>query len=83
MIERFYEFGLSDELLNSLSTMGFEEPTQIQKIAIPPLMKGKDVIGVAQTGTGKTAAFGIPIIEKGIRGKSKKPAALVLAGLWG
>ena len=78
MYERFYEFGLSDEVLNSISSMGFEEPSQIQKIAIPPVMKGKDIIGVAQTGTGKTAAFGIPIIEKSIRGKSKKPAAIVL-----
>ncbi len=76
--DRFYEFGLSDEVLNSLLDMGFEEPTHIQKIAIPPVLKGKDIIGVAQTGTGKTAAFGIPIIEKGVRGSSKKPAALVL-----
>ncbi|UCF86969.1 MAG: DEAD/DEAH box helicase [Nitrospiraceae bacterium] len=78
MYDRFYEFGLSDEVLHSISEMGFEEPTQIQKIAIPPMMKGKDIIGVAQTGTGKTAAFGIPIVEKGIKGKSKKPCALVL-----
>lgn len=78
MYEKFYDFGLSDEVLSSISSMGFEEPTQIQKIAIPPVMKGKDIIGVAQTGTGKTAAFGIPIIEKGVRGKSKRPCALVL-----
>jgi ATP-dependent RNA helicase DeaD len=78
MHERFYEFGLSDEVLRSIESMGFEEPSQIQKIAIPPIMKGKDIIGVAQTGTGKTAAFGIPIIEKDARGKSKKPAAIIL-----
>ncbi|MCK5287087.1 MAG: DEAD/DEAH box helicase [Thermodesulfovibrionia bacterium] len=78
MYERFYEFGLTDEVLNSLSSMGFEEPTQIQKIAIPPVMRGQDIIGVAQSGTGKTAAFGIPIVEKDMRGKSKKPCALVL-----
>jgi len=78
MYERFYEFGLSDEVLKSLSDMGFEEPSQIQKIAIPPVMLGKDIIGVAQTGTGKTAAFGIPMVEKGIRGKIRKPSALVL-----
>jgi ATP-dependent RNA helicase DeaD len=78
MYDRFYEFGLSDEVLHSISEMGFEEPTQIQKIAIPPMMKGKDIIGVAQTGTGKTAAFGIPIVEKEIRGKSRRPCALVL-----
>ncbi len=78
MYERFYEFGLSDEVLKSLSDMGFEEPTQIQKIAISPLMMGRDVIGVAQTGTGKTAAFGIPIVEKNVRGRLRKPCALVL-----
>lgn len=78
MYERFYEFGLSDEMLKSLSDMGFEEPTKIQKIAIPPVMMGKDIIGVAQTGTGKTAAFGIPIVEKDIRGRIRKPCALVL-----
>ncbi|MGD2081159.1 MAG: DEAD/DEAH box helicase, partial [Nitrospirota bacterium] len=78
MYERFYEFGLSDEILKSLSDMGFEEPTQIQKLAIPPLMMGRDVIGMAQTGTGKTAAFGIPIVEKNIRGRLRKPCALVL-----
>ena len=78
MYDRFYEFGISDELLSTLSDMGFEEPTQIQKISIPPALKGKDLIGVAQTGTGKTAAFGIPIVEKEVRGESKKPAALIL-----
>jgi ATP-dependent RNA helicase DeaD len=78
MYDRFYEFGLSDEVLHSISEMGFEEPTQIQKIAIPPTMKGRDIIGVAQTGTGKTAAFGIPIVEKEMRGQSKRPCALVL-----
>ncbi|MBI4824058.1 MAG: DEAD/DEAH box helicase [Nitrospirae bacterium] len=78
MYEKFYDFGLSDEVLKSLSEMGFEEPTQIQKIAIPPIFKGKDIIGVAQTGTGKTAAYGIPIIEKGIRGKNRMPGSLVI-----
>ncbi len=78
MYDRFYEFGISDELLTTLSEMGFEEPTQIQKISIPPALKGKDIIGVAQTGTGKTASFGIPIVEKEARGQSKKPAALIL-----
>ncbi|HAM52538.1 MAG TPA: RNA helicase [Nitrospiraceae bacterium] len=56
--------------------MGFEEPTPIQKIAIPPALEGRDIVGQAQTGTGKTAAFGIPIIEKGKRGKT--PYAFVL-----
>jgi len=78
MYEKFFEFKLSDDILNSIAGMGFEEPSQIQKMAIPPVLKGKDIIGVAQTGTGKTAAFGIPIIEKGLKGRSRRPAAIVL-----
>ncbi len=76
MYKKFYEFGLSDSVLNSLSDMGFEEPTPIQKVAIPPILNGRDIVGQAQTGTGKTAAFGIPIIEMGKR--SKVPYAIVL-----
>lgn len=60
----FEDFGLSSEMLKSILAMGFEEPTPIQAKTIPVLMTGKDVIGQAQTGTGKTAAFGIPVIEK-------------------
>ncbi len=77
--KRFYEFGLSDEVLKALSDMGFEEPTPVQKIAIGHALKGRDLIGLAQTGTGKTAAFGIPIIEKGRKGNGKNPYAIVLA----
>ncbi|HWR58607.1 MAG TPA: DEAD/DEAH box helicase, partial [Thermodesulfovibrionales bacterium] len=77
--KKFYDFGLSDEVLNALSAMGFEEPTPIQKIAVGPALKGKDIIGLAQTGTGKTAAFGIPIIEKATKGKSRNPSAIILA----
>ncbi|MEW6068578.1 MAG: DEAD/DEAH box helicase [Nitrospirota bacterium] len=76
MYKKFYEFGLSDAVLSSLSDMGFEEPTPIQKASIPHMLNGRDIVGQAQTGTGKTAAFGIPIIEKGERGKS--PYAIVL-----
>ncbi|NOY38949.1 MAG: DEAD/DEAH box helicase [Nitrospirae bacterium] len=77
MYKRFYNFDLSDEVLNALSEMGFEKPTPIQESAVPPAMEGLDIIGQAQTGTGKTAAFGIPIIEKGKRGKV--PYAIILA----
>ncbi|MBI4654699.1 MAG: DEAD/DEAH box helicase [Nitrospirae bacterium] len=59
--------------------MGFEEPTPIQKTAIPPALQGKDIIGQAQTGTGKTAAFGIPLIEQRTEAGSKYPYAVVLA----
>ncbi|MEG6586117.1 DEAD/DEAH box helicase [Dendrosporobacter sp. 1207_IL3150] len=63
-MDKFRELGLSDYLIRSLNDMGFEEPTPIQEAAIPPVMAGNDLIGQAQTGTGKTAAFGIPLIEK-------------------
>jgi ATP-dependent RNA helicase DeaD len=60
----FNDFGLSDQLIRALSDMGFEEATAIQDQTISKAMQGKDLIGQAQTGTGKTAAFGIPIIER-------------------
>ena len=64
VMEKFANFGLSKEMLQTISNMGFEEPTPIQEKAIPVIMQGKDMIGQAQTGTGKTAAFGIPVVEK-------------------
>ena len=76
MSKGFTDFNLSIEVLNAISEMGFEEPTAIQKSTIPPAMEGFDVIGQAQTGTGKTVAFGIPVIEKGKRGKI--PYAIIL-----
>jgi len=79
MYKTFYEFGISDKVVVSLSEMGFEEPTPIQKIAIPPALEGKDIIGQAQTGTGKTAAFGIPLIEQRPEAKRRNPYAIVLA----
>ncbi len=60
----FYEMGLSKTLIQAVVNMGFEETTPIQEQAIPVIMAGRDIIGQAQTGTGKTAAFGIPLIEK-------------------
>ncbi|MBI5234558.1 MAG: DEAD/DEAH box helicase [Deltaproteobacteria bacterium] len=59
--------------------MGFEEPTHIQKIVIPPALEGRDVMGQAQTGTGKTAAFGIPIIEQRPDIRTRLPYAIALA----
>jgi ATP-dependent RNA helicase DeaD len=59
----FKDLNLSPNVLKAISEMGFEVPTPIQAQSIPPLLEGKDVIGQAQTGTGKTAAFGIPMIE--------------------
>ncbi|MCH8568215.1 MAG: DEAD/DEAH box helicase [Balneolales bacterium] len=60
----FAELGLSSQVLESLHQMGFEAPTSIQEQTIPLLLSGKDVLGQSQTGTGKTAAFAVPVIEK-------------------
>ncbi|HWI54264.1 MAG TPA: DEAD/DEAH box helicase [Desulfobacteria bacterium] len=60
----FYELGLSNPVIKAVIGMGFEETTPIQAQTIPVMLEGRDVIGQAQTGTGKTAAFGIPLIEK-------------------
>ena len=62
--DMFNEFGLSKEVLKAVEKKGYRTPTPIQAKAIPELLKGKDLVGKAQTGTGKTAAFGLPIVEK-------------------
>ncbi|GIW05475.1 MAG: RNA helicase [Dehalococcoidia bacterium] len=59
----FADLGISQEILRAIQELGFEEPTPIQAQTIPPLLAGRDVIGQAQTGTGKTAAFAIPLLE--------------------
>ena len=59
----FRDLGLSDEILSALDELGYTEPTAIQEQAIPKLLAGHDVIGQAQTGTGKTAAFGLPLLQ--------------------
>ncbi|AFV03771.1 Cold-shock DEAD-box protein A [Dehalobacter sp. UNSWDHB] len=63
-MSNFFEIGLSSVLTQAISEMGFEETTPIQERTIPLVLEGKDIIGQAQTGTGKTAAFGIPMIER-------------------
>lgn len=72
----FQDFNLSRRVQQSIDEMGFEEPSPIQAACIPIVMSGRDVIGQAQTGTGKTAAFGIPIVEKAT--PEKHVQALVL-----
>ncbi|MDN6126355.1 MAG: DEAD/DEAH box helicase, partial [Lactiplantibacillus plantarum] len=59
---KFTELGLSDSLLKAVNRAGYEEATPIQAETIPMVLEGKDVIGQAQTGTGKTAAFALPIL---------------------
>ncbi len=62
--DRFTALGLSESVIKAITALGFEEPTPIQQQAVPAALAGRDVIGQAQTGTGKTAAFGMPLVEK-------------------
>src|SRR6202790_2040211 len=63
MAKTFADLGLSESTLHALRDVGYESPSPIQEQAVPSLLEGRDVIGQAQTGTGKTAAFGLPIME--------------------
>ncbi|MFG2817440.1 DEAD/DEAH box helicase [Streptomyces sp. NPDC048410] len=75
----FADLDLAPEIQRALSALGYEEPTPIQQEAIPPLLEGNDLLGQAATGTGKTAAFALPVIQRIARdGKGKGPSALVL-----
>src|SRR5207244_3258055 len=64
LVSSFAELGLSEDTLKAVAELGYEEPTPIQAQTIRLMMEGADVIAQAQTGTGKTAAFALPIIEK-------------------
>jgi ATP-dependent RNA helicase DeaD len=75
---RFTDLGLPETLLRALSDVGYESPSPIQAATIPPLLAGRDVLGQAQTGTGKTAAFALPILAR-IDAAQRTPQALVLA----
>ncbi|TYO90491.1 DEAD/DEAH box helicase [Oceanicella actignis] len=79
---KFAELGLAEPLLRALAARGHEEATPIQAQAIPALLEGRDMLGIAQTGTGKTGAFALPILHRlsGARGGSRRePRALILA----
>ena len=75
---RFEQLDLGEQLHTSLAELGYERPTQIQARAIPLLLEGRDLVGRAQTGTGKTAAFALPVLRN-IEIDRKRPQALVLA----
>jgi ATP-dependent RNA helicase DeaD len=77
-IEAFKDLPLSREVSRSMMELGFEKLFPIQAQAIIPLLEGKDVIGQAQTGTGKTAAFGVPMVER-LNYENKRVQGLVLA----
>ena len=76
----FATLGLDPRLLGTLGELGYEEPTPIQRQTIPPLLTGQDLIGQAATGTGKTAAFALPMLHRVAElGKDRaRPSALVL-----
>ena len=74
----FAGFGFSDALLKTLADKGYSDPSPIQKAAFPDLMLGRDLVGQAQTGTGKTAAFALPLLER-LQSGQKTPQVLVLA----
>lgn len=77
----FADLGLEPKLLSAIADSGYTEPTPIQKEAIPPALEGRDVLGIAQTGTGKTASFTLPMIQRLARGRARArmPRTLVLA----
>jgi superfamily II DNA/RNA helicase len=75
---KFVEFGLNEEVLEAISLIGFEEATPIQEKSLPLIMAGQDIIGCAQTGTGKTAAFLLPVLHKLLEDKSPGLKVLVL-----
>src|ERR1700744_1784934 len=77
---KFDELGLSEKVLNAVKASGYDTPTPIQEQAIPHALQGRDVLGIAQTGTGKTAAFTLPMLsmlEKG-RARARMPRTLIL-----
>src|SRR5579875_3619416 len=76
----FADLALAPEPCRALSGLGYEEPTPIQRAAIPPLLAGRDLVGQAATGTGKTAAFALPLLQRifAAGGQQSDPLALVL-----
>ena len=77
---RFADLGLGELIMRAIEELGYEHPTPIQAQAIPEVLKGHDVLGVAQTGTGKTASFTLPMLQKlsGSRARARMPRSLIL-----
>jgi ATP-dependent RNA helicase RhlE len=75
----FQSFSLHPKVLAGVKNAGYETPTPIQAQAIPKIMAGHDIMGLAQTGTGKTAAFALPILHRLMQGPRKQVRALVIA----
>jgi ATP-dependent RNA helicase RhlE len=79
MAMSFEDFKFNRQILNAIDDAGFTEPTPIQQKAIPPILNGQDVLGIAQTGTGKTAAYVLPILMKLKYAQGEHPRALIVA----
>jgi ATP-dependent RNA helicase RhlE len=79
LILKFEDFNLSPEVLQGVMDMGFDSPTKIQTEAIPIALEGHDILASSQTGSGKTAAFAIPILQKLMASKGQGIRALILA----
>ena len=77
-VPAFSDLSLRPELLEALAELGYEEPTPIQAEAVPPLLAGRDLLGQAATGTGKTAAFALPVLQRLTADRGPNPLALVL-----
>ena len=78
----FEQFSLDPRLEAGIKAVGFTEPTPIQQQAIPVVLEGRDVLGLAQTGTGKTAAFALPILQRLTKGPLRQTRVLILVN-WG
>ena len=78
MSTTFENFGIGKSIMKALDEIGFHEPTPVQALAIPVIKSGQDVLGIAQTGTGKTAAYVIPILMKLVKAEGEDPRALIL-----
>src|ERR1700752_2722956 len=79
MAEAFEDFKFNRQILNAIANAGYSEPTPIQQKAIPPILNGQDVMGIAQTGTGKTAAYVLPIIMRLKYAQGEHARALIVA----
>ena len=77
----FTDLGLSENILKAVAECGYDTPTPIQAQAIPIILMGRDIVGLAQTGTGKTAGFTLPMIEilQGGRARARMPRSLILS----
>src|SRR5690606_35393363 len=79
MSKTFEDFNFNKQILNAIADAGYELPTPIQVKAIPPILNGQDVLGIAQTGTGKTAAYVLPMIMKLKYAQGKDVRGLIIA----